>query len=125
MLVHSREDYEAAVEASSILFGQGTKENLQHLSPEMIASVFEGVPQFTVSRSVLEAGAKVIDLFTEHAAVFPSKGELRKLIAGGGVSLNKEKLSDHEQLISTGDLLGNRYLLVQKGKKNYFLITVE
>ncbi len=125
VLVHSREDYEVAVEASSILFGQGTKENLQHLSPEMIASVFEGVPQFTVSRSVLEAGAKVIDLFTEHAAVFPSKGELRKLIAGGGVSLNKEKLSDHEQLISTGDLLGNRYLLVQKGKKNYFLITVE
>ena len=125
VLVHSREDYEAAVEASSILFGQGTKENLQHLSPEMIASVFEGVPQFTVSRSVLEAGAKVIDLFTEHAAVFPSKGELRKLIAGGGVSLNKEKLSDHEQLIGTGDLLGNRYLLVQKGKKNYFLITVE
>ena len=125
VLVHSREDYEAAVEASSILFGQGTKENLQHLSPEMIASVFEGVPQFTVSRSVLEAGAKVIDLFTEHASVFPSKGELRKLIAGGGVSLNKEKLSDHEQLIGTGDLLGNRYLLVQKGKKNYFLITVE
>lgn len=125
VLVHSREDYEAAVEASSILFGQGAKENLQHLSPEMIASVFEGVPQFTVSRSVLEAGAKVIDLFTEHASVFPSKGELRKLIAGGGVSLNKEKLSDHEQLISTGDLLGNRYLLVQKGKKNYFLITVE
>lgn len=125
VLVHSREDYEAAVEASSILFGQGTKENLQHLSPEMIASVFEGVPQFTVSRSVLEAGAKVIDLFTEYAAVFPSKGELRKLIAGGGVSLNKEKLSDHEQLIGTGDLLGNRYLLVQKGKKNYFLITVE
>ncbi len=125
VLVHSREDYEAAVEASSILFGQGTKENLQHLSPEMIASVFEGVPQFTVSRSVLEAGAKVIDLFTEHAAVFPSKGELRKLIAGGGVSLNKEKLSDHEQLIGTGDLLGNRYLFVQKGKKNYFLITVE
>ena len=78
-----------------------------------------------MSRSVLEAGAKVIDLFTEHASVFPSKGELRKLIAGGGVSLNKEKLSDHEQLISTGDLLGNRYLLVQKGKKNYFLITVE
>ena len=125
VLVHSREDYEAAVEASSILFGQGTKENLQHLSPEMIASVFEGVPQFTVSRSVLEAGVKVIDLFTEHAAVFHSKGELRKLIAGGGVSLNKEKLSDHEQLIGTGDLLGNRYLLVQKGKKNYFLITVE
>ena len=125
VLVHSREDYEAAVEASSILFGQGTKENLQHLNPEMIASVFEGVPQFTVSRSVLEAGAKVIDLFTEHASVFPSKGELRKLIAGGGVSLNKEKLSDHEQLIGTGDLLGNRYLLVQKGKKNYFLITVE
>ena len=125
VLVHSREDYEAAVEASSILFGQGAKENLQHLSPEMIASVFEGVPQFTVSRSVLEAGAKVIDLFTEHASVFPSKGELRKLIAGGGVSLNKEKLSDHEQLIGTGDLLGNRYLLVQKGKKNYFLITVE
>lgn len=125
VLVHSREDYDAAVEASSILFGQGTKENLQHLSPQMIANVFEGVPQFTIKREALEDGSKFIDLFTEVASVFPSKGELRKLIAGGGVSLNKEKVEDHERLVTSADLLGDRYLLVQKGKKNYYLITVE
>ncbi|MDY3090064.1 MAG: tyrosine--tRNA ligase [Porphyromonas sp.] len=123
VLVHSREDYEAAVEASGILFGQGTKETLQRLSPDMFLSIFEGVPQFEVARPALEAGVKAIDLFTEQAAVFPSKGEMRKLVAGGGISLNKEKLEDHERLVTTADLLADRYLLVQRGKKNYYLIT--
>lgn len=123
VLVHSREDYEAAVEASGILFGQGTKETLQRLSPDMFLSIFEGVPQFEVARTALEAGVKAIDLFTEQAAVFPSKGEMRKLVAGGGISLNKEKLEDHERLVTTADLLADRYLLVQRGKKNYYLIT--
>lgn len=125
VLVHSREDYEAAVEASAILFGQGTKESLQRLSPDMFLSVFEGVPQFRVERSRLEAGIKAIDLLTEEAAVFPSKGEMRKLTAGGGISINKEKLTDHELLLGTADLLADAYLLVQRGKKNYYLIIVE
>lgn len=125
VLVHSREDYEAAVEASGILFGQGTKETLQRLSPDMFLSIFEGVPQFEVARTALEEGVKAIDLFTEQAAVFPSKGEMRKLVAGGGISLNKEKLEDHERPVTTADLLADRYLLVQRGKKNYYLITVK
>lgn len=125
VLVHSREEYDAAVEASSILFGQGTQESLQKLSPQMIASVFEGVPQFEISLTTLQAGVKAIDLFTEQASIFPSKGEMRKLVAGGGISLNKEKLTDHEQVVDHTHLLGGRYLLVQRGKKNYYLITAK
>lgn len=125
VMVHSREDYDAAVEASSILFGQGTKEQLMKLSPEMVLAVFEGVPQYTVPISELEAGVRAIDLLTECAAVFPSKGELRKLIQSGGVSLNKEKLEGQEQLVGVGDLIAGRYLLVQKGKKSYYLLIAE
>lgn len=125
VMVHSRADYDAALEASSILFGQGTKETLQRLSPEMFLSVFEGVPQFVVDRSVLTSGVKAIDLLTECAAVFPSKGEMRKLTAGGGISINKDKLQDHEQVLTADDLLSGRYLLVQRGKKSYYLIIAQ
>lgn len=124
VMVHSREDYEAAVEASNILFGQGTAEALRKLSPKMIEEVFAGVPQFTISKDELQQGVKVIDLLTEEAAVFGSKGELRKLIQSGGVSVNKEKISEQDHLITTKDLLGNKYLLAQRGKKNYFLLKV-
>lgn len=125
VMVHSRADYDAALEASSILFGQGTKETLQRLSPEMFLSVFEGVPQFVVDRSVLASGVKAIDLLTECAAVFPSKGEMRKLTIGGGISINKDKLQDHEQVLTADDLLSGRYLLVQRGKKSYYLIIAQ
>lgn len=124
VMVHSREDYEAALEASSILFGQGTKEQLQRISPAMAESVFEGVPQYSVSRSVLAEGIKAIDLMTEHAAIFPSKGELRKLIQAGGVSINKEKIEGQDQSFGLSDLIAGRYLLVQRGKKNYYLIVL-
>ncbi|WP_329903181.1 tyrosine--tRNA ligase [Porphyromonas pogonae] len=124
VMVHSREDYEAAVEASNILFGQGTAEALRKLSPKMIEEVFAGVPQFTISKDELQQGVKVIDLLTEEAAVFGSKGELRKLIQSGGVSVNKEKISEQDHLITTKDLLGDKYLLAQRGKKNYFLLKV-
>lgn len=124
VMVHSREDYEAAVEASNILFGQGTAEALRKLSPKMIEEVFAGVPQFTISKDELQQGIKVINLLTEEAAVFGSKGELRKLIQSGGVSVNKEKISEQDHLITTKDLLGNKYLLAQRGKKNYFLLKV-
>ncbi|MDO4706905.1 MAG: tyrosine--tRNA ligase [Porphyromonadaceae bacterium] len=125
IMVHSREDYETAVEASAILFGQGTKEQLMKLSPEMVLAVFEGVPQYQVKAEDLSAGIKIIDLLTEHASVFPSKGELRKLIQSGGVSLNKEKVSEQDLQVGPTDLIAGRYLVVQKGKKNYYLIIVD
>lgn len=122
VMVHSLEDYEMAVEASNILFGSSTSETLKKLDEETFLSVFEGVPQFEVSREELTAGVKAIDLFTEKAAVFSSKGEMRKLVQSGGVSMNKEKLQDQDQVISTADLLNDKYLLVQRGKKNYYLL---
>ena len=124
VLVHSRADYDAAVAASSILFGQGTKEQLQTLDEGTLLSVFEGVPQFEVSREALSAGIKIAELLTEHATVLPSKGELRKLIAAGGLSLNKEKVTSPDDLVTTEQLIAGRYLLVQRGKKNYYLLIV-
>ena len=121
-MVHSKEDYEAAVEASGILFGNATSEELKKLDEEMLLAVFDGVPQFEVNRDALSAGVKAIDLFTEKAAVFASKGEMRKLVQGGGVSVNKEKLTDAESIIISSSLLNDRYLLVQRGKKNYYLL---
>ena len=122
IMVHSEADYNAAVEASGILFGNATSEALKKLDEDTLLSVFEGVPQFEVSKADIEAGIKAIDLFTEKAAVFPSKGEMRKLVQGGGVSLNKEKLTAPDQTITAADLLDGKYLLVQRGKKNYYLL---
>ena len=125
VMVHSQEDYQSAVEASSILFGNSTSEQLKQVDEDTLLSVFEGVPQFNVDKSIVENGVKAIDLLVEHCSIFPSKGEMRKLVAGGGVSINKEKLNESEQLITVNDLLNNRYLLVQKGKKNYFLLIMK
>ena len=122
VMVHSEDDYNAAVEASGILFGNSTSDALKKLDEETLLSVFEGVPQFEVAKTEIEAGIKAVDLFTEKAAIFPSKGEMRKLAQGGGVSLNKEKLSAFDQMITSADLLDEKYLLVQRGKKNYYLI---
>ena len=122
IMVHSEADYNAAVEASDILFGSATSEALKELVEDTLLSGFEGVPQFEVAKSDIEAGIKAVDLFTEKAAIFPSKGEMRKLVQGGGVSLNKEKLAAFDQEITTADLLDEKYLLVQRGKKNYYLV---
>ena len=122
VMVHSEEDYNAAVEASGILFGNATSESLKKLDEDTLLSVFEGVPQFEVSKTDIEAGIKAVDLFVEKASVFPSKGEMRKLVQGGGVSLNKEKLTAFDQPVAASDLLNGKYLLVQRGKKNYYLI---
>ncbi len=122
IMVHSEADYNAAVEASGILFGNATSEALKKLDEDTLLSVFEGVPQFEVAKAEIEAGVKAVDLFTEKAAVFPSKGEMRKLVQGGGVSLNKEKLAAPDQEITAADLLDGKYLLVQRGKKNYYLL---
>ncbi|MCD7931377.1 MAG: tyrosine--tRNA ligase [Tannerellaceae bacterium] len=122
VMVHSQEDYEMAVEASTILFGNSTSESLRKLDEETFLSVFEGVPQFEVSREELAGGIKAIDLLTEKAAVFASKGEMRKLVQSDGVSLNKEKLAGQDTVIDTSILLNDKFLLAQRGKKNYFVL---
>mgnify|MGYP002921469130 CR=1 FL=1 len=122
IMVHSEEDYNAAVDASNILFGNATSDALKKLDEDTLLAVFEGVPQFEVSKDAVAAGVKAVDLFTDNAAVFASKGEMRKLVQGGGVSLNKEKLEAFDQVITSADLLDEKYLLVQRGKKNYYLI---
>lgn len=124
VLVHSEEDYQAAVEASQVLFGEGTQETLVKLSEDDFLSIFEGVPQFTVSGTELETGINIIDLLAVKAPVFPSKGEARRMLQGGGVSLNKRKLADINEIIKTNVVLNGKYILIQKGKKNYYLLKV-
>lgn len=124
-MIHSRVEYEKAVEASAILFGGATADALRKLDEETFLQVFEGVPQFTVTAADIAAGINFVDLTTEKAAIFPSKGETRKLIQGGGVSLNKEKMELADRSVTTADLIAGKYLLVQKGKKNYYIIIVE
>lgn len=124
VMVHSQEDLDMAIETSQILFGKATKENLQKLDEATFLDVFNGVPHYTVSKDLL--GSTAVDFFTQEGMeIFPSKGELRKLVKGGGVSLNKEKLTAFDQVVAAEDLIDGKYLLVQRGKKNYFLITVK
>ncbi len=126
IMVHSKEDYEQALEASGILFGKSTKESLVKLDEQTLLDVFSGVPQFEIDRDLLAGeGTKAVDLFAEHTQCFPSKGEMRKLTQGGGVSLNKEKLASFDQMVTEADLLDGKYLLVQQGKKKYFLLKVK
>lgn len=122
VMVHSREQYDMAVEASQILFGQGTAELLKKLDKDTFLSVFEGVPQYTISQIELNVGIKVADLLAEKAMVFPSKGELRRTVQANGLSINKEKVSDTELIINSDFLIGGKYILVQKGKKSYSLL---
>ncbi|MCK6649785.1 MAG: tyrosine--tRNA ligase, partial [Bacteroidia bacterium] len=119
--VHSEEDYNAAVEASQILFN-GTIEDLGKLSEDLFLDIFDGVPQFDISKTDLQAGIPVIDLLADKTKVFPSKGEARKMIQGGGVALNKSKVEDLEMKVSANYLINNKYMLIQKGKKNYFVL---
>ncbi|WP_319482120.1 tyrosine--tRNA ligase [uncultured Draconibacterium sp.] len=124
-MVHSREEYDMAVEASQILFGKGTADQLRKLNESTFLAVFEGVPQFNISKEELAAGINVIDLLAEKTEVFPSKGELRRTIKGNGLSINKEKINDPELIVNNDFLIGGKYILAQKGKKNYFLIIAE
>ncbi len=126
VLVHGREDYEAALEASNILFGKSTKESLLKLDEQTLLDVFAGVRQYHVSRTLFQgSGVKAVDLLAEHTGCFASKGEMRKLTQGGGVSVNKEKLTAFDKLLTEADLLDGKYLLAQSGKKNYFLLIVK
>lgn len=124
-MVHSKEALGMAIEASNILFGKSTNDSLKKLDEETFLSVFEGVPTFVVAKSAIEAGVNIIELLAEKVEVFPSKGELKRTIKGGGVSINKTKITSEELIISGADLLSGTYLLVQKGKKNYYIIKAE
>ena len=121
-MVHSEADFNLAVEASEILFGKGTEDTLRKLDEATFLSVFEGVPQFEIAKSELKAGINIIDLLAEKTTVFPSKGEARRTIAGGGVAVNKAKVEGPDEVVALSKLIGGKYLLVQKGKKNYFLL---
>ncbi|PLX20396.1 MAG: tyrosine--tRNA ligase [Marinilabiliales bacterium] len=124
IMVHSERDYETAVAASKILFGKATTDELKTLDEKTFLSVFEGVPMFDVKKTLIDSGVNVLNLLAEDTEIFPSKGELRRTIKGGGVSINKEKIQSEEITIGSDRLLNDKYILVQKGKKNYFLIRV-
>ncbi|MDR1672594.1 MAG: tyrosine--tRNA ligase [Bacteroidales bacterium] len=124
-MVHSRADVQTAEEASQMLFGQGTAESLHAMDEDTFQAVFEGVPRYNVERAALETGIPLLDLLSVRTAVFPSKGEARRMAEGGGVSINKEKTTDPNLIVTANLLIKNKYLLVQKGKKNYYLIIAE
>jgi len=122
---HGEAALQTATKTTDFLFGNGSLDFLRELSNDVVLDVFEGIPQFTIAKSVLVAGVSFSDILAEHTAVFPSKGEARKMIQGGGVALNKEKMEDPTQLITVDNLVNDGFLVVQKGKKNYFLIRAE
>ena len=124
LMVHSKEGLETATEASEILFGKGTTEALRKLDEMTFLNVFEGVPIFTVEKPALKGGINIVDLLAEITKIFPSKGEARRMIKGGGLSVNKGRIDDESVTLNLTDLLNNKYILVQKGKKNYYLITI-
>ena len=121
-MVHSAEDYENAVEASQILFSNKAGDILHKIDEATLLAVFEGVPTYEISRADLAGGIRLADLLTEKAPVFPSKAEFRKMVQGGGVSINKEKVTDPAAEASEALLLNDRYIIAQRGKKNYYLL---
>lgn len=122
-IVHSEEDYKAAVDASAILFN-GTINDLSNLNDELFLDIFDGVPQHDVLRADIETGTSITDLLSDKTKIFPSKGEARKMIQGGGIRINKEKVESHELIVNSSQLIKNKYILIQKGKNNYYLCNV-
>jgi tyrosyl-tRNA synthetase len=122
--VHSENEYRIALEASELLFGKGSAETLSKLSEADLLSVLEGVPCVEMGRGELESGINVVELLSDKTNIFPSRGEARKMIQGGGVLINKEKVEDPARQMTVTDLLNGRYMLAQKGKKNYYLVKV-
>lgn len=123
--VHGEVAYNTAVEASNILFGASTADALSALDEETFLDVFEGVPQSTVTKAELEAGINIVELLSDKTQIFPSRGEARKMVLGGGTSINKQKIDNPDSLVNTSHLLNGKYLLAQKGKKNYYLIIAQ
>jgi tyrosyl-tRNA synthetase len=119
---HSDEALETAIKTSEFLFGNGSLEFLQSLDSKSVLEIFEGVPQFNISKSELEAGIDIASLLAEKTTIFPSKGEVKKTIQGGGLSVNKTKVAEMMATFNTTNLINDQFIIVQKGKKNYFLI---
>lgn len=122
---HSEQDYETAIKTSDFLFGNGTLEFLNNLSHDAVLDVFDGVPQFTVDKNTLSSGINILDLLAVNTSVFTSKGEAKKMLQGGGVSVNREKMNDLDFTVDQNNLINGKYIIAQRGKKNYFLIIAE
>lgn len=125
VMVHSREDYDAAVEASNILFGKSTEDALRKLDEETFLQVFEGVPTFEIDRAKVEAGIPAVELLAQESAVFSSNGDLRRSVQQNGLSINKRKVTAFDEEINSSHLIANKYITVQKGKKDHFLLIVK
>jgi tyrosyl-tRNA synthetase len=123
--VHSEKDCNSAIAASEVLFGKGTTESLKEFTEETLLDLFSGVPQSEISKSELQKGIIMVDFLSEITNVLPSKGEARRSIKGGGISINKEKVMDENATVTPKDLLNGKYILVQRGKKNYHLVSVK
>jgi len=123
-MIHSETEYKNAVEASQILFGKATKDQLEKINERTFLAVFEGVPNFELNKNILKAGYNILDLLAVNTSVFSSKGEARRMITSGGLSLNKEKIANPDHMVSSEQLINNKYIIVQKGKKNYYLLSV-
>lgn len=124
-MVHGQNELDVAIAASGILFGQGTTETLRSLPEETLLSVLEGIPQYELDPELIKSGIDAVTLLSDATGIFPSRGEARKMIQGGGVSINKEKISNENDSYNLNSLLNNKYLLAQKGKKQYFLIRLK
>jgi tyrosyl-tRNA synthetase len=122
-MVHSEEDYTAALKASEILFRKAPAESIGNIREDMFLSVFEGVPNFELDQA--NADASIMNILSSHTSVFSSKGELRRMVQGGGLMINKKKVADPEDQLDRDDFINGKYLIVQKGKKNYFLIILK
>ena len=125
IMVHNEEEYNSALEASEILFGKGTTESLKKLSEKDFIAVFEGVPQIRISKAEIEMGINIVELISTKSNILSSKSEARKMIKGGGISINKRKILDTEETISSDALLNGKFILIQRGKKNYFLLRAD
>lgn len=121
-LIHSEEAYESALAASQILFGKATEDSLRKLDEDTFLSVFEGVPQYKVEAKAIENGIHIVELLAEKTKIMPSKGEARRAIKGNAISINKEKINNQELIVDNSNLIGDKYILIQKGKRNYYLI---
>ncbi len=124
LMVHSQNELNTAIEASEILFGKGTTETLKKLDEKVFLNIFEGVPIFEIRRDILANGITLSDMLAKETTIFSSKGELRRMVDGGGVSINKKKVDNAEKIVSVDDSLNQKYFLIQKGKKNYFIIKI-
>ncbi len=123
--VHSKEDYEQALKSSEILFGRATKENLEQLTDMQLLDIFDGVPTFTISKDKLSAGISILDILAQETSILPSKGEAKKLVSANGIAVNLEKFADVNGVLNADNLINGKYIIVKKGKKDFYLIIAE